>query len=69
MIPFPEIQEIPEIPEIWDLSSRSIIWNDKNNGFGTFGWETDHRNSCKFDFHGRIYVKVEHVCLSTYSEF
>ena len=50
------------------LNSRNIIWSNKNNGFGTVGLENDHQHSCRFDFQGRIVPKIEHACLSTWSE-
>ena len=40
-------------------SSGSIIWMHRNNGFSTLGRENDVRISYKFDFQGRIYLKVE----------
>ena len=49
-------------------SSRSINWAYENDGFGTFGPESDHSNSLIFDFQGLIYLKVEHACLSTDSD-
>ena len=43
-------------------SSGSIIWMHRNNGFSTLGRENDVRISYKFDFQGRIYLKVE-ICV------
>ena len=68
MTPFPEMNAMNAMSALSDGNSRSMIWSYKTNGFGTFGWEHDHRTSCKFDFQGLIYLKVEHACLSTCSE-
>ena len=40
-------------------SSGSIIWMHRNNDFSTLERGNDVRISYKFDFQGRIYLKVE----------
>jgi hypothetical protein len=40
-------------------NSGSIIWMHRNNGFSTLGRENDVRISYKFDFQGRIYLKLK----------
>ena len=61
--------EIVEIPTMWARIPGASFGIIQNNGLGTAGQQHDHRSSCKFDFHGRTCLKVEHACLSTCSEF
>ena len=48
-------------------SVPDIAFGVIKNGFGSCGYENDHRNACNFEFKGRIYLKVEHACLYTCS--
>ena len=50
-------------------SPRSIVWFYENRGVDTFRPERYRQNLVIFHCQGLIHVKVEHACLSTYSEF
>ena len=60
--------EIFEIREIMDRVPQASFGLTKTMDFETVGPENYHRNSSIFDLEGLVCSKVEHACLSTYSE-
>ena len=65
----PWMTPIPENLKIIDRIPGASFGFMKTMVLTLLGWKMIiHHNSSIFDFQGLIYIKVEHVCLSTYSE-
>ena len=58
-----------DLNDLGDESSRSSIWMHRNNGFGALGREYHVQISLKFDYQGRICLKVEITLFAILIEF